>query len=83
MGGFSGGGGHSYGGSGIGVGVGFPVGGGTLNTGYGARGSLIVVASGRPSWSAIASTPATADVGQQVNLLTHALVQAAAESGLF
>jgi len=85
VGGFSGGRGYGYGGSGMGVGMGmgFPVGGGTVNTGYGAKGSLIDVASGRPIWSANASTPATADAGEQISLLTQALVKAATQAGLF
>jgi hypothetical protein len=85
VGGFSGGRGYGYGGSGtgVGMGIGFPVGGGTVNTGYGAKGSLIDVATGRPIWSANASTPATADAGEQVQLLTQALVEAATQAGLF
>jgi len=85
VGGFGGGRGYGYGGSGMGVGMGmgFPVGGGTVNTGYGAKGSLIDVASGRPIWSANASTPATADAGEQISLLTQALVKAATQAGLF
>jgi hypothetical protein len=85
VGGFSGGSGYRYGGSavGVGMGFGFPIGGGAVNTGYAAKGALTDVARGRPIWSANASTPATADVGEQVNLLTQALVEAATQLGLF
>lgn len=87
VGGFSGGSGYygrGGGGLGVGMGVGFPLGGsGTVNTGYAAKGALTDVASGRPFWSANASTPATANVGEQVTLLTQALVESAAQAGLF
>jgi hypothetical protein len=71
-------------GVGVGFGVSAPLGGaGPAETGYGAAAALIDVASGRLMWSARASAPASADVGQQLSTLATLLLEAARQAGQF
>jgi hypothetical protein len=80
IGGFGGG---YRGGGGVGFGVSAPVGGGSVETGYGASASISDVASGQLIWSASASAPPSSDLNQQMASLAATLLDAAGQAGLF
>jgi hypothetical protein len=77
--GFGGGGGAV---SGVGVGVGMPVGGGNVETGFAASGSLTDVATGKLMWTGKASSPPSSDLNKQIEELTKAVVQGVHQAGL-
>ncbi len=76
------GGGYRSGG-GVGFGVSTPVGGGSVETGYGASASITDVASGQLIWSASATAPPSSNVNDQMNSLAMVLLDAARQAGLF
>ena len=82
IGGFSGSGGYR-GGTGVGVGIAMPVGSSQRSMAYAASSTLTDVATGRPMWTAKASTPASSDVNAQLADLARAVVAAAFKAGLF
>lgn len=82
IGGFSGSGGYR-GGTGVGVGIAVPVGSAQSSMAYAANSTLTDVATGRPMWTAKASTPASSDVSAQLAELAKAVVAAAHKAGLF
>jgi hypothetical protein len=65
-----------------GVGLSMPVGGGNVQTGYIASGTLTDVASGKLMWTARASAPPSSDHGRQLQELTRAVVDSAQRAGL-
>ena len=76
--------GGSYrGGGSVGFGVSAPVGGASVQTGYGANASLIDVASGQLMWSASATAPPSSDFNAQMGSLATTLLDAARQAGLF
>jgi hypothetical protein len=77
LGGF-GGGSHVGGG----VGVSLPIGGGNPEVGYQANAKLMDL-TGRPAWTAMASTGPSGNVSTQIDQLTHTLADAADKAGLF
>ena len=70
-------------GTGVGVGVSMPVGSSQTNMSYAANSTLTDVATGRPMWSAKATTPASSNVNAQLGELAKAVVAAAQKAGLF
>lgn len=76
------GGGYRSGG-GVGIGMSAPLGGGSVDTGFGANAALTDVASGRLMWSGRASAAPSSDVGQQLATLAKLLMEAARQAGLF
>ncbi|MEO8630019.1 MAG: hypothetical protein ABI612_18235 [Betaproteobacteria bacterium] len=70
------------GGLGGGLGVSLPVGGGRVNTAYGANAILTDVDSGKIMWSSKVTTPASSDINGQIAKLTKAAVDAAQKAGL-
>ncbi len=76
------GGGYRSGG-GVGFGVSAPVGGASVETGYGASASITDVASGQLVWSASATAPPSSDLNQQMASLAATLLDAARQAGLF
>ena len=80
LGGFSG----SRGGvSGGGVGVGMPVGGGQVDTAYGADLTLTDVETVRLMWTGKVSAPASGSINTQLAELTRVGIEAAARAGFF
>ena len=80
LGGFSG----SRGGvSGGGVGVGMPVGGGQVDTAYGADLTLTDVETVRLMWTGKVSSPASGSINTQLAELTRVGIEAAARAGFF
>lgn len=76
--------GGSYrGGGSVGFGVSAPVGGASVQIGYGASASLIDVASGQLIWSANATAPPSSDFNAQMASLAATLLDAARQTGLF
>lgn len=80
IGGFGGG---SYSGGGVGVGMGVPVGSASVNTGHAANAALTDVASGKPMWTARASSPPSSNVNQQLAELASTLLGSARKAGFF
>ena len=76
------GGGYRSGG-GVGFGVSAPVGGASVETGYGAHASLTDVASAQLMWSASATAPPSSNLNEQMNALAATLLDAARQTGLF
>lgn len=76
-----GGGGRTVTGAGVGIGV--PVGGGQVNTGYGANVMLTDVATGRLMWTSKVTTPTSGDINAQLAELARVAVEAAQKAGLF
>lgn len=70
-------------GASVGFGVSAPLGGASVQTGYGASASLIDVASGQLMWSASATAPPSSDFNAQMDLLATTLLDAARQSGWF
>ncbi|GAA5180286.1 hypothetical protein GCM10025771_24430 [Niveibacterium umoris] len=81
IGGFSMGGGGSH--SGGGVGVSMPVGGGRVDTAYGAENTVFDAADGRVLWSAKAVAPPSDRVDAQLADLAKVAAEAARKAGLF
>jgi hypothetical protein len=76
--------GGSYrGGGSVGFGVSAPVGGASVQTGYGASASLMDVASGQLMWSANATAPPSSDFNAQMGSLATTLLDSARQTGLF
>jgi hypothetical protein len=75
------GGGHRSGG-GIGVGIAVPMGGAQSSMAYAANSTLTDVATGRPMWTAKASTPASSDLSGQLAALAKAVVEGVQKAGL-
>jgi hypothetical protein len=69
--------------SGAGVGIGMPVGGGQVNTSYGANVMLTDVATGRLMWTSKVTAPASGDINSQLGSLAKVAVEAAQKAGLF
>ena len=68
--------------TGVGVGVSVPVGAGQTSMGYGASTTLTDVATGKPMWTAKASTPASSDVNAQLGALAKIVVDGVHKAGL-
>lgn len=83
IGGFGGSRGYRGGGVGAGVGIAVPVGGAQPSGGYQANGTITDVATGRPMWTAKASSGPASDASGQVAELAKAIVNAAQQAGLF
>ena len=84
FGGFSSSGGvYRSSGIGTGVGVAVPVGAERVTTAYGANLTLTDVATGRLMWASRVTTPASADVAEQVSKLAQAGREAAQQAGFF
>jgi hypothetical protein len=69
--------------TGVGVGVSMPVGSSQTGMAYVANSTFTDVATGRPMWTAKASTPAASNVNEQLGELAKAVVAAAQKAGLF
>ena len=80
IGGFGGGYG---GGAGGGVGVSAPVGGGRVSNGYTANARIGDAVGERLMWTAQAGTPPSSDLNAQMAELARALLDAAAQAGMF
>lgn len=76
------GGGYRSGGS-VGLGVSAPIGGASVETGFGATANIIDVASGQLIWSASATAPPSKDFNAQMNDLAAKLLDSARQMGLF
>jgi len=76
-----GGGGRSV--SGGGVGVGLPVGGGQVDTGYGAEIGLTDVATVRLMWTSKVTSPASGELSGQITEIAKTGVDAARKAGFF
>ena len=76
------GGGYRSGGS-VGFGVSAPIGGASVETGFGATANIIDVASGQLMWSASATAPPSKDFNAQMNELAVKLLDSARQMGLF
>jgi hypothetical protein len=77
--GLGGGGGHVGGG----IGISLPIGQGANSVGYSASTRLMDVGSGKLAWTAMASSPPSSEVPQQLNELSKTLFSAADKAGLF
>lgn len=66
-----------------GVGISLPIGGGQVNTSYGANTLLTDVESGRLMWTANTSAPSNSDVTEQVGELVKAAMDGAQKAGFF
>ena len=66
-----------------GLGISLPIGGGQVNTTYGANTLLTDVASGRLMWTANTSTPSGDPAASQVNELVKAAMGGAQKAGFF
>lgn len=66
-----------------GVGVSAPIAGGQTTYGFALEGRVSDVRSGKPAWSARASTPPSQDINQQMRELSRKLFEAADQAALF
>jgi len=69
--------------SGGGVGVGMPVGGGRVDTAYGADLTLTDVETVRLMWTGKVTAPASGNINTQIAELTRVGIEAAARAGFF